>query len=338
MNIGIIGCGSVAVAHINALQKLKTIKKIYVYDVDSSKSHTFSQKFTSLIATVSLAQMILDVDGAIITTPNNTHLCVLKNILSIKSIPVLCEKPLSSSLTDATEFNRLAPPLSRIGLNYRFNQIISDLLTLVQTQKLGKFIFVDIAFNKNSALTKSDITWRDNKDQSKSSGAFGDLSSHLFDLVQYITNSSIIQDTLSISLGTKVPFRGMVKLINDDHSIATGLTDNGICFKVKATKSALEHDLGFHINLILENGELYYSSNYPNNIKVHYTNSLEIDNVTIQHKKVIEDPDKEIPYWSDSFYLQDKEWTDLICKKTTSKKLANISDGLKIQKLISSIQ
>ena len=337
MNIGIIGCGSIATAHINALRKLKHVNDIYVFDVDYAKATEFANRFAGTIAGVELKNVITNVDGAIITTPNNTHLNVLKDILLIKQVPVLCEKPLSSSLADAIEFNKLAPPFSCIGLNYRFNRIINEILITKDTKNLGDFIFIDIAFNKNSAFTKKDITWRDTIEQENSSGAFGDLSSHLFDLVHYMTKSPINKQTLKVSKGTKVSSRKGIKLSNDDHSVSTGLTDNGTCFRVKSTKSALDEDLGFHMNLTLEHGELLYSSSNSNTIKIRYTDKIETDTVQINYPKVIEDPQKEIPYWADSFYFQNKLWIEMISKGETSEIIANITDGLNIQNLISSI-
>lgn len=335
MNIGIIGCGAIANAHINAIQQLKPTNKIYVFDIDYIKAEYIASKFTNIIAIKNLNEMILEVECAIITTPNNTHLSVLKDILAIKQIPILCEKPLSSSLEDAIEFNRLAPPLSCIGLNYRFNRAITNILSARKTRQLGDFIFVDIAFNKNSAITKKDNTWRDNVDQEGSSGAFGDLSSHLFDLVHYMTKSAIVKKTLKVARGTKVSSRKGIKLINDDHSIATGLTDNGACFKIKSTKSAPDEELGFHVNLILEYGELSYSSSNPGIIKIQYANKLDIETIKINYPKIIEDPQKEIPYWAESFYFQNKLWIEMVRKGEQSKTLANITDGLVIQNLIS---
>ncbi len=338
MNIGIIGCGSIANAHINALHKIDNINKINIFDIDFNKVIDFANKFTNVIPNKSMETVVQDSDGIIITTPNNTHLDVLKRVLSIKNIPVLCEKPLASSIDEAIEFKQIAPKFSCIGLNYRFNIIIDTLLSTITNKELGKFLFVDLSFNKNSSFTKKEITWRDQENQGYSSGAFGDLSSHLLDLVSYMTKSNIKQSSVKVAIGTKVSSRNNIKLNNDDYSIATGLTQNNVLFKVKSTKSALPDEIGFHISIICANGDLQYTSNSPQNITLIYHNSMDIINVPMCYPNIIPNPEKEIPYWADSFYFQNKAWIELISGKATSQKLANIDDGLLVQKIIDSIK
>ena len=275
-------------------------------------------------------------DGAIIATPNNTHFSVLKDILSVKSIPIISEKPLTSSLEDARGFLRLAHPLSAVNFNYRFNPIIALILEIKKNSALGEFIFIDIAFNKNSALTKKTLSWRDNSVQNTSSGAFGDLGSHLFDLVNYFSQSYIKNDSLKVSVGTRVKSRDGAELTADDHCVATGVTNNHIIFKVKASKTAAQDEVGFHLHLTCKHGEIRYSSLKPEEIEVSFADSLKQDSMKIHLSKFIEDPKNEIPYWSDSFYFQNLAWIKQIGGQL-SPDIASILDGLKVQELLSTI-
>jgi glucose-6-phosphate 3-dehydrogenase len=335
MKIGIIGCGSIAAAHINALEKLDSINDIYVFDYHIEKSQDLAKKFQKVVVSESITDLCSVVNGVIIATPNNTHLNILKNIISIKPIPVLCEKPLSSTLETATEFEKLAPPKSAIGFNYRFNKAVHKLELAKKDALLGELIFIDIAFNKNSALTKKEISWRDIDNQGTSSGAFGDLSSHLLDLVSYFADSLIDTDSFKLSKGIKIPHRGDVKLTNDDHSVATGQTKNGVIFIVESTKAAKEEDLGFHIRLICQHGELYYSSTQPEVVEMRHNNRFEVSKTIINELKILDNPEKEVAYWADSFYFQDKALVDLIYHNKQDDRLATIKDGLEIQRLIS---
>jgi glucose-6-phosphate 3-dehydrogenase len=281
--------------------------------------------------------MILEdkVSGIIITTPNNTHLKVLESIVAIKPVPVLCEKPLSSSLADAEAFSKMAPPLSTIGFNYRFNRAITKSLAVQQERGLGCCRFIELAFNKNSAITKTGIGWRDQADQNHTGGVFGDLSSHLLDLVRYISQSEINKQSLNVSLGTRVHQRDGVFLDNDDHSTAIGITNNHIQFKVRASKSSAEEEIGFHLNLICDNGELHYSSKEKDSIKIFYNDRLGMENVLINWPSVLSDPKKEIPSWADSFYLQDDAWITQLASGQQSPCLATLNDGVNVQDLIS---
>ncbi|MBF0104885.1 MAG: Gfo/Idh/MocA family oxidoreductase [Deltaproteobacteria bacterium] len=334
MNIGVVGCGSIATAHVRALQEIENVKNIYVFDIDSAKAMALSNQFGKVGVNISIKDMISKVDGIIIATPNNTHLPILKEIISIKPIPILCEKPLASSLPDAREIQKLAPPLSCVGFNYRFNHAVNKIFEVSNSRKLGNLIFADIGFNKNSAITKRTVSWRDLANQQNSSGAFGDLSSHLFDLVSHFSKSPIDKERLKVSLGTKVKYREGVKLCNDDHSIATGVTESGVIFRIISSKAAQQEDLGFYLNLVLDGGELNYSSTNPKQIKIKPIDEIEAGIMFLDIKTLLDDPENEIAYWSDSLFLQDKEWLEQISSNISSKMLAGISNGLHIQELI----
>ncbi len=49
----------------------------------------------------------------------------------------------------------------------------------------------------------------------------------------------------------------------------------------------------------------------------------------------IPDQETEVPFWSDSFYLQDEAWIQQISTQISDNRLANIATGLNIQKLLS---
>jgi glucose-6-phosphate 3-dehydrogenase len=255
MKIGVIGCGSAAAAHIKALQLIPEVTEIYLVGRDFSRAQSFSKQFSKVECIQSIAELSNVVDAAIIATPNNTHLDVLKNIIENKKIPVLCEKPLASSLQEAQDFVGLAHPFSAIGFNYRFNPIISTISALIKERQRGDVIFIDITFNKNSAFTRRELSWRDHTDQKNSSGVLGDLGSHFFDLVSYFSNAMINKNSLKISKGTRVKERAGTHLTGEDYAIAVGSTANQVGFKVKVSKSSLESDLGFYLNFIFKRGE-----------------------------------------------------------------------------------
>ncbi|MES2203995.1 MAG: Gfo/Idh/MocA family oxidoreductase [Pseudomonadota bacterium] len=336
MKIGIIGCGGVASAHIRALQCIDAVSGIYGYDMDASRPEALEKLFPRFQAMESFSDMITSVDGVIISTPNNTHLKVLKDIISIKNIPVLSEKPLASSVEDANEFMKLAHSDSAINFNYRFNPVISLILKIKKDYELGELVFVDVAFNKNSALSKKTLSWRDQENQNNSSGAFGDLGSHLFDLIHYLAGSTINKNSLKISIGKRVKTRAGVDLTVDDNCIVTGMTVGETLFKMQASKSSPEEELGFHVYLICQHGEIKYSSSNSGKIKVTYINQVRHDFVEVDLRKLIDDPSGEIPYWSDSFYFQNLAWTNTL-RGRRSLEVATIQDGCYIQELLSVI-
>lgn len=110
----------------------------------------------------------------------------LNEWLRYKQLPFVCEKPLSTDLNSARYLQEIAPKGSIVSFNYRYNPVIDMIMRLRNEKKLGELHFFSAEFNKNSALTRHHLTWRDSAQQSKSSGALGDLSCHLLDLFCFI--------------------------------------------------------------------------------------------------------------------------------------------------------
>jgi glucose-6-phosphate 3-dehydrogenase len=335
MNLGIIGGGSVATAHLKALQKIAAVEKILVYTRGIERAQELATQFNKICIAESIKPLTENVAGIIIATPNNTHLALLKEIISIKNIPVLCEKPLASSLKEAEEFSTLAPPLSIVGFNYRFNKAILFILAVCQQLKLGDILYIDLALNRNSALTKKTIGWRDDASQQSSSGAFGDLGSHMLDLIHYLTHSTIEKNSLNISTGIKVKTRQGITLTADDHSVMAGITTNKTIFKIQTSKTAEAADVGFHVNIIFHQGEIRYFSQFPHKITLSLMNEPGIKELHLDTTYKIKDPETETPSWSDSFYLQNEAWIKQLATKHWDERLANMEEGCKIQRLIS---
>ncbi|SQR97179.1 putative dehydrogenase [Escherichia coli] len=90
-----------------------------------------------------------------------------------------------------------------VSFNYRYNPVIDMIMRLRNEKKLGELHFFSAEFNKNSALTRHHLTWRDSSQQSKSSGALGDLSCHLLDLFCFIGESPVVVHGIKTVKGTR---------------------------------------------------------------------------------------------------------------------------------------
>ncbi|MCX7122067.1 MAG: Gfo/Idh/MocA family oxidoreductase, partial [Gammaproteobacteria bacterium] len=312
MNIGMVGGGMVAIAHLKALESIADVASVFVYTRNPARAAELAKEFSKVCVAESLEILVMNVAGVIIATPNNTHLAVLRDIVSIKPLPVLCEKPLASSCEEGREFYRLAPPLSAVAFNYRFNKVLLSIIDLGRSAELGDILHIDLALNRNSALTKKTIGWRDGASQNKSSGACGDLGSHLLDIICYMTGSEIDRGSLRASLGIRVPMREGVVLTEDDHCIMTGTTDSRAHFKLQVSKSAEDAELGFHAHITFERGEIRYSSRSPDLIALKLMARPGVTEVAIGSSRIIADPVTEVPFWSDSFYFQNEAWVKQI--------------------------
>ncbi len=325
----------VAIAHLKALQHISDVEYVYLHARNSANAEKLAMDFSKIRIADSIRMVVENSDGVIIATPNNTHLEILKSIVEVNAIPVLCEKPLSSSYEDALAFYQISPPLSAVAFNYRFNHALLAITEISKKENLGKILHLNLALNRNSARTKKTIGWRDDGSQNKSGGACGDLGSHLLDMVSYFTSHNIAENSLEASLEIKNPIREGVTLTEDDHCTMAGITDNGASFAIQASKSAEDEEVGLHLHIVFEDGEIKYSSNStPHALTLQLSTSTNLIPIETDSMIHIPDPKTEVPFWSDSFYLQNKAWIQQIIAKNIDNRLANIATGLKVQQLL----
>lgn len=118
MNILIIGLGSIASKHINAIKKVDNRIKIYAY-----RSKIYQNTFPGVIDIYSLDNLTVKFDFAIISNPTNLHSHFI-DLLSEKGINLLIEKPPLATLSDADRLLKKIENLNLItyvGCNLRFH-------------------------------------------------------------------------------------------------------------------------------------------------------------------------------------------------------------------------
>jgi predicted dehydrogenase len=118
MNILIIGLGSIASKHINAIKKVDNRIKIYAY-----RSKIYQNTFPGVIDIYSLENLTVKFDFAIISNPTNLHSHFI-DLLSEKGINLLIEKPPLATLSDADRLLKKIKNLNLItyvGCNLRFH-------------------------------------------------------------------------------------------------------------------------------------------------------------------------------------------------------------------------
>lgn len=101
LRLALIGCGDIAPAHAEALQKTKLVRLVACMDVNEASAKSLGEKY-GIPYTTSLEELLAnpEVDLVTIATPAFTHLDITIRAAAAGKA-VLCEKPLAANLQDA---------------------------------------------------------------------------------------------------------------------------------------------------------------------------------------------------------------------------------------------
>jgi len=189
-------------------------------------------------------------DYVLIVTPNHVHFDPAMKALKA-GIPVLCEKPLTVNLKQATELVKLQRKTGvpfAVAHTYlghwtsRFSRFI------VRSGLLGEVRWVDSYYIQGWLATKLEATgqqqasWRVNPKLAGASGCGGDIGTHALMQLRFVTGLEVAE--VSANLETFVPGRPL-----DDHFTTYCKLSNGAKALVRASQICIGHknDLGIEV-------------------------------------------------------------------------------------------
>ena len=226
MRFGLIGCGRISQTHLQALEVLKDLCRLEaVVDTREEAATSVANQYGCKAYTD--YRRLLDgdqVDAVIISTPPNTHAQIATYFLENKK-PVLCEKPLATSVDDARRMVDAAAEnnvLLMMASKYRYVADTIKAKGIVESGILGEIILFENVF-----CGKVDM--RDRWNASKEVGGGGvivDNGCHSVDIARFLlgpiekvqaaegkrVQKLPVEDTARIHFRTKSDAMGMVDL------------------------------------------------------------------------------------------------------------------------------
>jgi predicted dehydrogenase len=127
-------------------------------------------------------------DALVIATPNFHHINVLDSALDAGK-PILCEKPLCTSLDDTQKvMQRVAHHelIFQVGMEYRFKPALSAMIERVHGGDIGKLHMLSIREHRFPFLPKV-ADW--NRFNRNTGGTLVEKCCHFFDLMRFIIGS-----------------------------------------------------------------------------------------------------------------------------------------------------
>ena len=203
-----------------------------------------------------------------IVTPNHVHAPAAIAALEAR-FPVLCDKPLTDTLEAALELEQAAHRTGGlVGVTHTYTgyPMIRQARTLVADGGLGAVRRVAVRYTQGWLAKAEDSVgkqaeWRIDPARSGQGGAFGDIGTHAFNLVEFITGERMTR--LSAEIRAAVPGRQL-----DDDGAAMFHLEGGARGTLIASQICTGDANGLEISVWCEEAGLHWRQEQPNSLRV----------------------------------------------------------------------
>lgn len=195
---GLVGTGMMGVEHLNNLAVTPGAVVTAIADpVASSLGWARdalgdkAEQAAAFADSAALAKSGL-VDAVIVASPNNTHRAVLEPLFDA-GLPILCEKPLATTIDDArwiVERATQSPAPFWTAMEYRYMPPAAAFIEEVHGGRVGKLHMLSIREHRFPFLEKVG-DW--NRFSANTGGTMVEKCCHFFDLMRLITRSEAVR-------------------------------------------------------------------------------------------------------------------------------------------------
>ena len=200
-----------------------------------------------------------------IVTPNHLHVPIAK-IFAEKGIHIICDKPLALSSEEAIELKNIVENnkiIFALTHNYTGYPMVRHARSLIQKGDLGSIRVVQAEYPQDWLTTKAEDSglkqaeWRTDPKRSGDGGCIGDIGTHAFNLIRFITGLEV--DELSADIHTFVKGR----LLDDNAQIMLRFK-GGAKGAIWSSQVAVGNENNLKIRVFGENGGLEWRQEDPN--------------------------------------------------------------------------
>jgi predicted dehydrogenase len=162
VKVGVIGCGYWGPQLVRNFATLPQATLLGVADRSPERLDYVRTQYPSVRRFKDHRDLLeSDVDAVVVATPIHTHFQIAKEALEAGK-HVLVEKPMTDSVADALELNRIAEESQRtlmVGHTFIYNPAVEELAKIVQCD-LGRVFYVDAArLNLGLFQARNNVIW-----------------------------------------------------------------------------------------------------------------------------------------------------------------------------------
>ncbi|MFT5897320.1 MAG: putative dehydrogenase [bacterium] len=202
------------------------------------------------------------IEAVSIVTPNHVHYLAAREFLE-RGIHVICDKPLTSTLADAKKLFKAAEDSDALFIlthNYTGYPLVRQSREMIANGELGKLRVVQVEYAQDWLTEQQDFKqadWRTDPARSGAGGCTGDIGTHAFNLLSFITGlkvESIAADIQAFVDGRKV----------DDNAHVMMRFDGGARGMLWASQVAPGNENALRIRVFGEKGGIEWAQEDPN--------------------------------------------------------------------------
>ena len=205
------------------------------------------------------------IEAVAIVTPNHLHCAVAKAFLEA-GIHVICDKPMSSSLEDAEQIEKIVEGsglIFAITYNYSGYPMVRHAREMVAAGKLGNIRVIQVEYAQDWLATnieaegQKQAAWRTDPARAGTGGSIADIGTHAFHLAEFI--SGLEAKSLLADLDTFVAGRSL-----DDNANILLHYSNGAKGMLWSSQVASGQENALRIRLFGDKGGLEWAQEDPN--------------------------------------------------------------------------
>jgi predicted dehydrogenase len=194
---GIIGSGMMGPIHTEALRRLGYVEVVALAEAEEELARAKADQLGIPRAYGDYRKLIEDPEVQVVhnCTPNKLHFEVSKAIMDAGK-HVVSEKPLAMDSRESRELVALAARsgvVNAIDFNYRNYPLVRHMRAMVEKGDLGRIFLIHGSYLQDWLFYETDYNWRIEPENGGVSRAVGDIGSHWFDTVQYITGDHVAE-------------------------------------------------------------------------------------------------------------------------------------------------
>lgn len=183
--VGVIGTGRIGRMHAALIARLRGARLAAVCDADAGRALRAGRELGVKVAGSASELIAGELDAILVCSSTDTHPRLVEAAAGA-GLPVLCEKPLTLSLAEASRLRRLGREtgiLIQVGFNRRFDPAHARVRAAVSDGSLGDVHMIRISSRdpEPPPLAYARV----------SGGLFLDMTAHDFDMARFISGSEV---------------------------------------------------------------------------------------------------------------------------------------------------